>query len=322
MTLTTISSRGLIGLLTTQAVVPTTTTFFASKLSSLAQVVGGRQGKLLSTTKALLLTQLPHYNTRRNIRSSSFPSRPLSDQQRRAKNSAFFSSSIRSAPTMVQDWDMNLDPVQKKLLEEECIVLDKDDKVIGHDSKKNCHLIRNGDVLLHRAFSVFLFNTKGELLLQQRSKTKITFPNLWTNSCCSHPLYVSDEIIEKEALGIKIAAKRRMEFELGISPDAIDISDFHYLTRIHYKALSNDMWGEHEIDYILFLQKDIQLKPNKEEVSEIRYVNLDNIKKMSEIEGVSLTPWFELIYKTWLPLWWNNLSNLAKFDDHKVIHRM
>lgn len=161
MTLTTISSRGLIGLLTTQAVVPTTTTFFASKLSSLAQVVGGRQGKLLSTTKALLLTQLPHYNTRRNIRSSSFPSRPLSDQQRRAKNSAFFSSSIRSAPTMVQDWDMNLDPVQKKLLEEECIVLDKDDKVIGHDSKKNCHLIRNGDVLLHRAFSVFLFNTKG-----------------------------------------------------------------------------------------------------------------------------------------------------------------
>lgn len=74
-----------------------------------------------------------------------------------------FSSAQLSSKKM-KDWDVNLDPVQKKLLEEECILLDNDDKVIGHDSKKNCHLIqKNGDVLLHRAFSVFLFNSKGNL---------------------------------------------------------------------------------------------------------------------------------------------------------------
>jgi len=215
-----------------------------------------------------------------------------------------------------------LDPVQKKLLEEECIVLDLDDNVIGHDTKKNCHLIRNGDVKLHRAFSVFLFNSKGELLLQQRSKTKITFPLMWTNTCCSHPLNVPDELSEVDAQGIKVAAKRRIEFELGINGNEISPNDFHYLTRIHYKALSNSIWGEHEIDYILFLQKDLNIKPNHDEVKEIRYVSLEDIKKMSLVEGVELTPWFDLIYKTWLPLWWSNLNDLEQFNDHKKIHRM
>ncbi|ODM89022.1 Isopentenyl-diphosphate Delta-isomerase I, chloroplastic [Orchesella cincta] len=72
--------------------------------------------------------------------------------------------------------DESVDPIQRQLLAEQCIVLNDHDKVIGHDTKRNCHRIVNGDVLLHRAFSVFLFNGKGELLLQQRSKTKITFP--------------------------------------------------------------------------------------------------------------------------------------------------
>lgn len=159
-------------------------------------------------------------------------------------------------------------------------------------------------------------------MLQQRSKTKITFPLLWTNTCCSHPLYFPDELIEEGAAGIKTAAKRRMEFELGIEPDVLKADEFHYLTRIHYKALSNQMWGEHEIDYILFLQKDLPIDPNPEEVEAHRYVSLDQIKKMEKVEGAKLTPWFELIYKTWLPLWWNNLNSLSQFDDHKNIHRM
>jgi hypothetical protein len=78
--------------------------------------------------------------------------------------------------TIMKDWEANLDPVQRQLLEEECILLDNNDKVIGHDSKKNCHLIKDGDVLLHRAFSVFLFNTKGE-----SDGTKLDFPYC---KCC------------------------------------------------------------------------------------------------------------------------------------------
>ncbi len=126
------------------------------------------------------------------------------------------------------------DPLQIKMMDEECILLDTDDKVIGHDSKKNCmpflshslllsfstslyllfsslylYLLSLGHLnenikkgLLHRAFSVFLFNNEGKLLLQQRSADKITFPLTWTNTCCSHPLYFPEELDEKDEIGI------------------------------------------------------------------------------------------------------------------------
>src|ERR1700679_1932258 len=84
---------------------------------------------------------------------------------------------------LTKEIEDTIDPFQKHLLAEECILVDGKDQVIGHDTKKNCHLVVNGDVLLHRAFSVFLFNTKGELLLQQRSKVKVTFPSMYTNTC-------------------------------------------------------------------------------------------------------------------------------------------
>jgi len=82
------------------------------------------------------------------------------------------------------------DEEQVRLMEEVCIVLDEDDKPIGSASKKVCHLMKNIDLgLLHRAFSVFLFDPEdGRLLLQQRADEKITFPAMWTNTCCSHPL--------------------------------------------------------------------------------------------------------------------------------------
>jgi len=87
-----------------------------------------------------------------------------------------------------------LDPEQNRLLSEECILVDENDKAIGHASKRECHLLaRIREVnLLHRAFSAFLFNERGDLLLQQRSSFKITFPLLWTNTCCSHPLFPNE----------------------------------------------------------------------------------------------------------------------------------
>ena len=118
------------------------------------------------------------------------------------------------------------DGEQVGLLSEECILVDENDKVIGSDSKKNCHLNVNIEAgKLHRAFSVFLFNSEGKLLLQQRSKAKITFPGLVTNTCCSHPLNFRAELEEKDCLGVRRAAQRKLEHELGIPPKQVCLNN-------------------------------------------------------------------------------------------------
>jgi isopentenyl-diphosphate delta-isomerase len=105
------------------------------------------------------------------------------------------------------------------------------------------------DGMLHRAFSLFIFDDD-KLLLQQRSAEKITFPSAWTNSCCSHPLFLSSE--RNSISGVKTAIVRKVEQELGITAEQIPIESLQYLTRIHYLAPSNGDWGEHE-SMILFL---------------------------------------------------------------------
>lgn len=102
--------------------------------------------------------------------------------------------------------------------------------------------------LLHRAFSAFVFRpSDGKLLLQQRASEKITFPDMWTNTCCSHPLDDFEaEKIEKDQLGVRVAASRKLEHELGIPQSQTPVDEFQYLTRIHYLAPSSGMWGEHE----------------------------------------------------------------------------
>ena len=106
-----------------------------------------------------------------------------------------------------------VDPVQKSLMSEKCILVDENDNVVGSDSKLDCHAVTDGHIKLHRAFSVFLFNNEGKLLMQERSEHKVTFPELWTNTCCSHPLYLESESEGIE--GVKRAASRRIEYELG-----------------------------------------------------------------------------------------------------------
>lgn len=214
-------------------------------------------------------------------------------------------------------------PLQKQALEERCILVDPSDRPLGEASKRDCHRVNErGEVLLHRAFSVFLFNGKGELLLQKRSANKITFPNYYTNTCCSHPLAeIPDETEEEDAIGIRRAARRRLSYELGIPKSEIQISDFFYLTRIHYHA-TNGYWGEHEIDYVLFMQKDnLTLEPNPDEVSELSWVSRDGIDDFVKNLDTPLTPWFKLILKHKLPEWWRNLDALEEMKDHGTIQR-
>lgn len=167
-----------------------------------------------------------------------------------------------------------LDQTQLELLEEMCIVVDENDKAVGAKSKKDCHLMENiNKGIIHRAFSVLLFNSKNEFLLTQRSDQKITFPGFYTNTCCSHPLDNNLEREENDAIGVKRAAQRRLNIELGIDPLQIPLKDFTYLTRFLYKAQSNGgLWGEHEIDYVLIIRKDVSIKPNLNEVKNFHYL--------------------------------------------------
>jgi isopentenyl-diphosphate delta-isomerase len=165
----------------------------------------------------------------------------------------------------------NYDPEQSRLMSERCILVDEQDNAIGAMDKKTCafsqkifnfsyflflsfppgHLMENiNKGLLHRAFSAFVFRpSDGKLLLQQRASEKITFPDMWTNTCCSHPLDDFDEEkIEREQLGVRIAASRKLEHELGIPQNQTPVDEFQYLTRIHYLAPSSGLWGEHEGD--------------------------------------------------------------------------
>ncbi|XP_074123319.1 isopentenyl-diphosphate Delta-isomerase 1 isoform X1 [Sminthopsis crassicaudata] len=249
------------------------------------------------------------------------------ESQRRAlSESAGFLGRIKHSVTMPEINTDNLDEQQVQLLAEMCILIDENDNKIGAETKKNCHLNENIDKgLLHRAFSVFLFNTENKLLLQQRSDAKITFPGCFTNTCCSHPLSNPGELEENNAIGVRRAAQRRLKAELGIPMEQVPPEDISYLTRIHYKAQSDGIWGEHEIDYILFVRKNVTLDPDPNEIKSYCYVTKKELEELLEKAAngeIKITPWFKIIADTFLFKWWDNLNHLNKFVEHEKIHRM
>jgi len=230
------------------------------------------------------------------------------------------------------------DEEQIRLMDEVCIVLDNDDNPIGSASKKACHLMVNiNNGLLHRAFSVFLFDPKTKkLLLQQRASEKITFPDMWTNTCCSHPLAHPSETghgdLPSNVEGAKRAAQRKLGHELGIPSAQVPVSSFDFLTRIHYLAPSDGKWGEHEIDYILFVEADVTLDVNQNEVQATRWVSADELRQMfrdvetqtGDDKALKYTPWFRLICESMLFQWWDALvqGRLKDFTDDGQIRRM
>ncbi|CAN0859638.1 Isopentenyl-diphosphate Delta-isomerase II [Linum grandiflorum] len=315
----------------------------------------------MSAKTARLLFKIPTTTTTTVNRLSSFSFLSSSSSPRslllRSQRSRFltttvfsssFSSSSRPAATTMGDTpDAGMDAVQRRLMfEDECILVDENDQVVGHDSKYNCHLWENivkGNAL-HRAFSVFLFNSKYELLLQQRSATKVTFPLVWTNTCCSHPLFREPELIDEESLGMYIvcyeainfiadalnnkdksfattcvilgvrnAAQRKLLDELGIPAEDVPVDQFLTLGRILYKAPSDGKWGEHELDYLLFIVRDVSVNPNPDEVAEIKYVNREELRELLRKAdagegGLKLSPWFRLVVDNFLFKWWDDVE--------------
>ena len=107
---------------------------------------------------------------------------------------------------------------------------------------------------------------------------QVTFPDLYTNACCRHPLHdFPEETAMEHAIGVKRAAQRRLNIELGIPHHQCQPQDFYYLTRILYADVGDGVWGENEMDYVLFLIKDVDINPNPDEVREIRYINRDEL---------------------------------------------
>lgn len=210
----------------------------------------------------------------------------------------------------------SIEPVQSEALDKDiCLLVDEKDNFIGTATKQDCHKVGpDGSVLLHRAFSVFLFNKRGDMLMQRRSSQKVTYPDYYTNACCSHPLFIDNKPEE-----VITAARRRLNHELGIPFDQLDPELFTFLTRVHYHDPGDGIWGEHEIDHILFFQADVKIKPNSDEISEYCFVPKNEFNSfIPTLEG-PLTPWFNMIRRHRLKLWWDNLHRLNELaEPHKI----
>jgi len=202
-----------------------------------------------------------------------------------------------------------LDETQATMMAEAVLQVDENDHIVGPISKADSHF---GSGALHRAFSVLLFDKNNRLLLQQRAHDKITFPSVWANSCCSHPLASAEEMNEENAMGVKKAAVRKLEQELGIDPSSVPIEDFHFITKMKYSARMNAEWIEREIDHILMIQADVEVHPNPNEVASIRWVDEHELEEMLVAQDSDdiVAPWFRCIAaRVMTEDWWNAIGD-------------
>jgi len=161
-------------------------------------------------------------------------------------------------------------------LADELILVDGSNRVTGYADARRCH---DGRGLRHRAFSVFLFNGRGEVLLQRRSSSKRLWPSFWSNSCCSHP---------RRGENVPSAARRRVEEELGVS------APVKLLYRFEYEAAFGDEGSEHEVCAVLLARSDAPIRANADEVAEWRFVAPAEIDRELRRAPDSFTPWMKL----------------------------
>lgn len=192
------------------------------------------------------------------------------------------------------------DTSQAEMMEESCLCLDENDEVISTASKLTTHL---GDGIRHRAFSVLIYDSNGRLLVQQRSSEKITFPAVWANSCCSHPLDLPGENGDPVE-GVKEAARRKLDQELGIPRSVTNEWEFNHIGRFEYKCRWDDEWVEHEIDHVMIVKADCEIDFNRNEIQAIDWLDNAGLKAMMARQGrwksQLIAPWFEAIVSNFL----------------------
>ena len=153
------------------------------------------------------------------------------------------------------------------------ILVDEQDNAIGTMEKQQAHV----EGSLHRAFSIFIFNSEKKILLQKRASTKYHCAGLWTNACCSHP---------RENENILDAAKRRLQEEMGMQCDLKHIFSFVY------KAKFENGLTEHEFDHVFFGQSDSVPLINNQEVDEFKYIGIEELQLEINHSPQNFTPWF------------------------------
>jgi isopentenyl-diphosphate delta-isomerase len=164
------------------------------------------------------------------------------------------------------------------MIEEQVILVDKNDNQIGLMPKMEAH----EKALLHRAFSVFTFNEKGQLLLQQRASDKYHSPLLWTNTCCSH---------QRNGETSLEAGKRRLQEEMGFTCDLEEVFSFIY------KAPFDNGLTEHELDHVMVGRYNENPIINKDEVESFKWMTLEEVKDDIENNPQIYTEWFKIIFK-------------------------
>lgn len=157
------------------------------------------------------------------------------------------------------------------------ILVNELDEPIGTMEKMEAHRSAH----LHRAFSVFIFNEKGEMLLQQRAHTKYHSGGLWTNACCSHPM-PGESVLE--------AAERRLQEELGFYTPIQKVFDFTY------QAQFDNGLTEYEFDHVLVGVYEDDMRLNPEEVAQVAYYPMDYIEQQLKENKDQYTVWFHIAF--------------------------
>ena len=163
-------------------------------------------------------------------------------------------------------------------MEEHVILVDEQDNQLGLMPKMEAH----EKAVLHRAFSVFIFNSDGDLMLQQRAAHKYHSPLLWTNTCCSH---------QRDGESNTEAGKRRLVEEMGFSTELKEVFSFIY------KAPFDNGLTEHELDHVMVGYFDGVPEVNSEEVASFKWMSLEAIKEDIELHPNLYTAWFKIIFK-------------------------
>lgn len=165
---------------------------------------------------------------------------------------------------------------------DQVILVDENDKEIGGAEKIKAHY----EGRLHRSFSIFICNSKGKILLQQRAKSKYHSARLWTNACCSHP---------RPGEGIGEAAHRRLKEEMGFDCKLQELLQFIYKVK-----LDHDLW-EHEFDHVFKGTYDGKVRPNRDEADDFKWIDREILLQDVAEHPERYTEWFKIVLDRVLP---------------------
>ena len=177
---------------------------------------------------------------------------------------------------------------------EELILVDENDNELGFLSKQQCH---DGEGILHRAFSLFVFNADGELLLQKRSADKRLWPLFWSNSCCSHP---------RKGESMEVATSRRLQEELAID------ARLEFVYKFSYRAYFGKYGSENELCSVYLGKTDQVYSANANEIAGARYVSRDALQSELQTNADEFTPWFNMEWERLCGEFAEKLTGFAK----------